>query len=151
MKEISIRRATVEDVPVMHRLLSELEKTLGATSKIKRQAEDLLKFGFSETPLFEALIAWRGAEAVGLALFFREFSSWLGSPGVYVQDLYVSRSQRGTGLGSKLMQAVYDRASDWEAGYCKLSVHLDNDSAMAFYTHLGFKAAENERVMFLAL
>lgn len=147
MKEISIRRATVEDVPVIHRLLCELEKTLGATAKIKRQAEDLLKFGFSETPCFEALIAWRGGEPVGLALFFREFSSWLGSPGVYVQDLYVSPAVRGSGLGSMLMQAVYDRARDWAAAYCKLMVHADNEAAIAFYRRLGFRVVKGEHVL----
>jgi len=151
VKETTIRMATVEDVPVIHRLLSELENTLGATSKIKRKAEDLGKFGFSDDPLFETLIAWNGAEAVGLALYFREFSTWLGKPGVYVQDLYVASSQRGTGLGSKLMQAVYDRAHGWSAAYCKLMVHADNDAAMAFYRRLGFHVVSGEHVLILAL
>jgi len=151
VKETTIRMATVEDVPVIHRLLSELEMTLGATSKIKRKPEDLGKFGFSEEPLFEALVAWNGVEAVGLAVYFREFSTWLGKPGVYVQDLYVAPSQRGTGLGSKLMQAVYDRARGWEAAYCKLMVHADNEAAIAFYRRLGFKVVKGEHVLIAAL
>ena len=151
MKETTIRMATVEDVPVIHRLLSELENTLGATSKIKRKAEDLGKFGFSDDPLFEALIAWKGEEAVGLALYFRESSTWLGKPGVYVQDLYVAPSQRGTGLGSKLMHAVYDRARGWSASYCKLMVHTDNEAAIAFYKRLGFHIVSGEHVLIHAL
>lgn len=151
MKETTIRIATVEDVPVIHRLLCELEMTLGATSKIKRKPEDIGKFGFSDDPLFEALVAWNGAEAVGLALYFREFSTWLGKPGVYVQDLYVAPSQRGTGLGSKLMQAVYDRARNWSAAYCKLMVHADNDAAIAFYRRLGFHIVSGEHVLIRAL
>jgi ribosomal protein S18 acetylase RimI-like enzyme len=147
VKETTIRKATVEDVTVIHRLLSELETSLGATSKIKRKAEDLGKFGFSDDPLFEALIARNGAEAVGLALYFREFSTWLGQPGVYVQDLYVAPSQRGTGLGSKLMQAVYDRARGWSAAYCKLMVHADNEAAIAFYKRLGFHVVNGEHVL----
>jgi len=147
VKETTIRMATVEDVPVIHRLLSELENTLGATSKIKRKAEDLRKFGFSDDPSFEALIAWNGAEAVGLAVYFREFSTWLGKPGVYVQDLYVAPSQRGTGLGSKLMRAVYERARGWSAGYCKLMVHADNEAAIAFYRRLGFHIVSGEHVL----
>lgn len=151
MKETTIRMATVEDVAVIHRLLSELETTLGATAKIKRKAEDLGQFGFSNDPLFEALIAWNGAEAVGLAVYFREFSTWLGKPGVYVQDLYVAPSQRGTGLGSKLMQAVYDRALDWSAAYCKLMVHADNEAAIAFYKRLGFHVVSGEHVLIRTL
>lgn len=151
MKETTIRMATIEDVPVIHRLLSELETTLGATSKIRRKAEDLSNFGFSDPPFFEALIAWDGAQAVGLALYFREFSTWLGKPGVYVQDLYVAPSQRGTGLGSRLMQAVYDRAHGWSAAYCKLMVHTDNEAAIAFYRRLGFHTVSGEHVLIRAL
>lgn len=151
MKETTIRIATVEDVPVIHRLLSRLEKTLGASSKVKRSAEDLAKYGFSEDPLFEAMIAWNGAEAVGLVLYFREFSTWLGKPGVYVQDLWVASSQRGTGLGAKLMQAVYDRATGWSAAYCKLMVHADNEAALAFYRRLGFHVVGGEHVLIHAL
>jgi len=151
VRETNIRMATVEDVPVIHRLLSDLESTLGATSKIKRRPEDLQNFGFSDDPLFAALIAWNGGEAVGLAVYFREFSTWLGKPGVYVQDLYVAPSQRGTGLGSKLMQAVYDRARGWSAAYCKLMVHADNEAAIAFYRRLGFHVVGGEHVLIRAL
>ena len=151
MHPISIRQATVQDVPHIHHLLSELERTLGASSKIRRTVEDLHRFGFSDDPFFEALIAWEDTEAVGLAVFFREFSTWLGKPGVYVQDLYVAPSQRGTGLGAKLMQAVYDRARDWSAAYCKLMVHSDNETAIAFYKRLGFHVVRGEYVLIHAL
>lgn len=149
MSEISIRKATGEDATVIHDLLTELERTLGATSKVKRTVEDLETFGFSAQPCFEALIAWSGSRAVGLALFFREFSTWKGVPGVYVQDLYVSADLRGSGLGSKLMKAVIERSRDWRAGYCRLSVHAGNEAAIAFYERLGFREVENEHVLVL--
>jgi GNAT superfamily N-acetyltransferase len=149
MNEISIRKATVEDVEVIHRLLTELETTLGASSKVKRTPGDLRQHGFSEAPCFEALIAWNGAEAVGLVLYFREFSSWKGSPGIYVQDLYVSPDVRGTGLGAKLMQAMYEQTRHWGPSYCKLTVHADNEVAIPFYEHLGFQPVENEHVLIL--
>lgn len=149
MSEISIRKATVEDATVIHDLLTELEETLGATSKVKRTVEDLEKFGFSAQPCFEALIAWRGARAVGLVLFFREFSTWKGVPGVYVQDLYVSADLRGSGLGSKLMTAVFEHTRSWGVRYCKLSVQAGNQAAIAFYERLGFKEVENEHVFML--
>jgi len=149
MNRISIRPATAADVPVIHTLLSKLEQTLGASAGVKRTAEDLLRFGFCEPPLFEALLAWQDREAVGVALFFREFSSWKGSAGVYVQDLYVSAGLRGTGLGRKLMQAVTDAARSWGATYCKLAVYGDNDPAIAFYKRLGFRVSDTECVLVL--
>ncbi len=149
VNEISIRKATVEDATVIHDLLAALEQTLGATSKVKRTVEDLETFGFSGKPCFEALIAWSGSRAVGLAIFFKEFSTWKGVPGVYVQDLYVSADLRGSGLGSKLMKAVIEHSRDWRAGYCRLSVHAGNEAAIAFYENLGFREVKNEHVFVL--
>lgn len=149
MNEISIRRARLEDAAVIHALLCELEKLLGATSKIQRTVENIQEYGFSEPPCFEALIGWNGDEAVGLVVFFREFSTWKGAPGVYVQDLIVSQGLRGSGLGSKLMEAMFEYTRDWGASYCKLTVHAGNESAIAFYKHLGFHEVENEHVLIL--
>jgi GNAT superfamily N-acetyltransferase len=146
---VTIRRATVDDVPVIHALLCEMDQTLGVSADVRRTADDIRRFGFCDSPLFDVLLAWQGDEAVGLALFFSEFSSWKGAAGVYVQDIYVSASLRGTGLGRKLMQAVTDTARNWGATYCKLSVYGDNDSAIAFYKRLGFRVSETECVLVL--
>jgi len=147
--ETTIRPASVNDVPIIHALLTELEQTLGATDSVKRTADDLRRFGFGETPRFNVLLAWQDHQAVGLALFFREFSSWRGAPGVYVQDIYVSAEVRGTGLGRKLMQAVMESARSWGATYCKLSVYGDNEPAVAFYRRLGFRISDKECVLIL--
>lgn len=144
MDEIEIQKATADDAAVVHGLLAALEASLGATSKITRKQEDLEEFGFSDDPWFEALIAWRGAEPVGLVVYFREFSTWRGSPGVYVQDFYVSKAARRSGLGSRLMDAVFEHTRDWGVRYCRLTVHSDNRGAQAFYRRLGFKHAEDE-------
>ena len=149
MHEISIRPATAENIPVIHALLTELEQALGAGDSVKRTAEDIRRFGFGQSPLFNVLLAWQGEQAVGLALFFREFSSWRGSPGVYVQDLYVSADLRGSGLGRKLMEAVTKVANDWGATYCKLAVYGDNEPAITFYKRLGFRLSETESVLVL--
>ena len=151
VSEFSIKKATAGDAAVVHELLASLEASLGASSKITRRLEDLERFGFSDNPCFDALIAWRGSEAVGLAVYFREFSTWRGAPGVYVQDLYVSAKARGSGLGSKLMESVFEHARDWGVRYCRLSVHVGNEGAMAFYRKLGFKEAEGEQVLVLEI
>ena len=145
--DISIRVASVDDAAAIHRLLGELEQALGASGSVKRSAEDVLRHGFGATPLFRALIASKSGHDVGLALYFPEFSTWKGKPGVYVQDLYVARELRGSGLGRQLMQAVYEAAQEWEAAYCKLSVYGDNDSALKFYRRLGFRRSRDEKLL----
>jgi ribosomal protein S18 acetylase RimI-like enzyme len=145
--DISIRLASAEDAEAIHRLLSELERALGATGSVKRSSGDILRHGFGKNPLFQALIASQAGEDVGLAVFFPEFSTWKGRPGVYVQDLYVAKAQRGTGLGRKLMQAVYEAAQAWDAAYCKLSVYGENEAALQFYRRLGFRRSKDEKVL----
>lgn len=149
MKDIDIRPASAADVPVIHRLLMELEQVLGVHQAVTCKEEDLLRHGFSDSPFFQVLIAWRGDEPVGLALFFPEYSSWRGAPGVYLQDLYVSDSTRGTGLGRALMEAVYACARQWGATYCKLNTYKTNEAAIAFYERLGFSVISSERVVIL--
>lgn len=145
-RQFSIRRATAEDIDTLHDLLKQLEESLGAADRVQRTPSDLLRHGFSEFPLFQSLIAWQDDNPVGLALFFPEFSSWKGNPGVYVQDLYVAEATRGAGLGRQLMEAVFEVARQWGAAYCKLAVYDDNEPAIRFYRKLGFAESRDESV-----
>lgn len=144
MTALEIRRAARDDAPTVHRLLLELADALGKKTDIHSSVEDIERFGFGVQPRFEAMIAWAGERAVGLAVFFYEFSTWRGQPGVYVQDLYVHPDQRGKGLGRLLIQAVRERAAEWGGRYVKLTVYDRNPAALAFYHGLGFESCEDE-------
>ena len=144
MSELQIRRARREDAPAVHCLLLELAEALGKSKDIHSTVADIEHFGFGPQPRFEAVIAWAGARAVGLAVFFYEFSTWRGQPGVYVQDLYVHPGQRGQGLGRALIEAVRERAAEWGGRYVKLTVYDRNPAALAFYHGLGFESCEDE-------
>jgi len=147
MDKIDIRRGRAEHAPVIHRLLSELEEGMGMGEAVKRKPGDILHYGFCEKPFFETLIAWRGDQPVGLALYFSEFSTWRGSPGIYVQDLYVSEEARGTGLGRRLLESMIERSRSWGATYCKLAVYHEDEAALSFYRHFGFHVSEHESVL----
>lgn len=148
-RPITIRRATEEDVADIHRLLLELAQALGKSTAIRSTAEDIRRYGFERQPRFETVLAFDGNEAVGLAVFFYEFSTWRGQPGVYVQDLYVSPRLRGRGLGRDLLDAVRARAAEWDGRYIKLSVYDRNPAALAFYHGMGFESCEDELVQVL--
>jgi GNAT superfamily N-acetyltransferase len=149
MNNMTVRLATREDVPVIDRLLNELAVALGKPDSIEGTAQDLTKYGFGDHPRFEAILAFEDHEAVGLAIFFSEYSTWRGTPGVYVQDLYVSERLRGGGLGRDLLGAVRERARSWGGRYVKLTVYDGNQAAVSFYRHLGFDLCENEQALVL--
>jgi GNAT superfamily N-acetyltransferase len=146
---VTIRRATKGDVEIIHRLLLELADALGKSAEIRSSAEDIRRYGFEHEPRFEVVLAFDGDDAIGLAVFFYEFSTWRGQPGAYVQDLYVSPRLRGRGLGRDLLGAVRARAEEWGGRYIKLSVYDRNPAALAFYHGVGFESCEDELVQVL--
>ncbi len=101
--------------------------------------------GFGAHPAYLALLAEAGGTVVGLALFSPFLSTTRGKVGVYVSDLWVDASQRGQGLGPRLLAQVRDAArGQWGATFLRLAVYHDNPRAMAFYARLGFVATEGE-------
>jgi GNAT superfamily N-acetyltransferase len=144
MEEISIRLAGPEDAHTVHRLLRDLAAALGKSADLRSTVDDIARHGFGERPFFETVVAWFGGEAVGLAVYFFEFSTWRGQPGVYVQDLYVAPGMRGRGLGRDLIAAVRERAARDGARYVKLTVYDRNPEALAFYHSIGFESCEDE-------
>lgn len=149
MEPVRIRSAAVDDAPVIHRLLKDLAAALGKSSDIHSSAADIAQYGFGDGPHFETLLAFAGEEPVGLAVYFYEFSTWRGTPGVYVQDLYVSPRMRGRGVGRDLVEAVRDRATEWHGRYVKLAVYDGNEQALGFYRALGFEICHDEQVLAL--
>ena len=137
MPEPTIRSATAEDVDTILTLIRELAALEREPDAVMTTREDLLRDGFGERPAFEVLLAEVGGEALGMALFFVNYSTWEGSPGLYLEDLYVRESARGTGTGRALMHALAEVCR--ERGYKRLDlVVLDwNQSARDFYAHLG--------------
>lgn len=145
---ITIELARSEDAPAIHAMLRALSATLHKETQIQCSPEDIAHYGFGEIPAFETVIARRAGKPVGLALFFFEFSTWRGRPGVYVQDLYVAAHMRGRGLGQRLLGAVAERAAARNATYMRLSIHNSNDKSAGFYDRLGFEAPD-EKILVL--
>jgi ribosomal protein S18 acetylase RimI-like enzyme len=143
MSELSLRQASADDAPVLFGLLQQLARDLGKEQEFHGSLASLVAHGFASPAAFEAIIAWHGKTPMGFILFFNEFSTWRGSPGIYVQDLFVSAKARGLGLGQKLTAAAIERGRQNGATYMRLSVHHGNERAFGFYQALGFSPASD--------
>jgi GNAT superfamily N-acetyltransferase len=131
----TIRRAGVGDLALIHQLLTEMAADEGA--QIESTQDSLRQHGFGERPQFRTLLA-EGDAALGLILFFPEYSTWRGKMGVFVQDLYLRKAARGSGLGRALLAAAFRDAADWDPHFLTLMVEHKNTSARGFYTRMGF-------------
>ncbi|WP_349365757.1 MAG: GNAT family N-acetyltransferase [Nitratireductor rhodophyticola] len=140
----SIRPAAADDAETIHRAITDLAVYVGEQEHAVAQVEDFRRFGFGPDAAFSCLIAEANGAFAGLSLFFPVFSTWLGKPGVYVQDLYVSPEARGRGAGEALLAATAAWSQQRGGVYLRLSVYADNHNAKAFYARLGIGWNENE-------
>ena len=144
--EIVIRPAVFADAAVVHAMLLQLAMATGAQKKIKNRVLDIAAALTGDPPAIHAFIADRNGKPVGLAIVFLNFSTWRGSPGVYVQDIYVAENARGTGLGKKLLRAAARWGKARGANHLRLSVEPENANARAFYLSAGLKLRDDELI-----
>ena len=141
MKEtvLSIRPATVTDVPVILQLIRDLaayERAPNEVTAIKEQLVDVL---FGKKPAAEVLLAFENGTPAGFAVFFHNFSTWLGRPGLYLEDLFVKPEMRGKGYGHALLVDLAKIARERGCGRMEWAVLDWNDPAIQFYRKLGAK------------
>ena len=149
MPRFTIRPAGPEDIGALDFALRSLSADLGDTHKAT--VADLAAAAFAEHPSFRALLAENGNETVGATVFSPLFSTRMGSPGVYVSDLWVGPAARGSGLGRRLLAAAMAEGNAlWGARFIKLAVHHDNEDAQAFYERLDFIEIAGEHSLILS-
>jgi GNAT superfamily N-acetyltransferase len=127
-----IRRVRECDVDAVVGLVHELAEYEKAPRQCHLTADQLRTALFGEAPALFGHVAESGGEVVGCALWFLNFSTWRGVHGIYLEDLFVSQTQRGSGLGKALLAALADECVRRGLGRLEWSV-LDWNPATEFY------------------
>jgi GNAT superfamily N-acetyltransferase len=143
---VRIRSATPADVPLILRLvreLAEFEREPDAVVATEDMLSDAL---FGANPAAEAVIAEHESEPVGFALFFQNFSTWTGRPGMYLEDLYVTPAARGLGVGTALLRHLARIAVERGYGRFEWAVLDWNEPAIAFYRSVGAVGMDEWRI-----
>ncbi len=140
-----IRLAVVDDAERILEGLLGIADTVGERHLVKSTVDDIRRYGFGAEPAFQALIAEAGETFAGMCLFFPIFSTWMGRPGVYVQDLYVDPRFRGRAIGEKLLQRTAALCRQEGGVYLRLSVDTGNAAAIRFYERSGIAHSPSEQ------
>ncbi len=137
MNSFQIRQATVADVPLILQLIRDLATYERAPNDVVATEEGLREVLFSAEPSAKVLLAFENAQPVGFAVYFFNFSTWLGRPGLYLEDLFVKPEKRGSGYGRALLVHLAQIARERGCGRIEWAVLNWNDPAIQFYRNLG--------------
>ena len=138
-----IKHATRAEVPLILQLIRELADYERAPDYAVATEAQLDKVLFGENPSAEVILAREGAEPVGFAVYFFNFSTWLGQPGLYLEDLFVRPAHRGKGYGRLLLARLAQIARERDCGRMEWAVLEWNEPAIEFYKKLGAKPMED--------
>ncbi len=135
--DFEIRQAEEEDVPEILELIKALAEFENLSEEVVA-TEELLKitlFGINSPA--EVQIAYDKNNTLGFALYFRSFSTFLGRPGIYLEDLYVRENARGKGVGEALLSRLAQRTREIGGGRLEWAVLNWNEPAIGFYQKMG--------------
>ena len=135
--DFQIRPARVDDVPIILQLIRDLATYERAPDEVVATEEQLIDVLFGERPVAEVLLAFEGESPIGFAVYFYNFSTWLGRPGLYLEDLFVKPQKRGKGCGRALLVELAKIAHDRGCGRMEWAVLNWNEPAIKFYRALG--------------
>nr|WP_196886909.1 GNAT family N-acetyltransferase [Aureivirga sp. CE67] len=134
--QIIIREGQKEDMPAVLELIRELAVFEKEPEAVVITAEDLVKDGFSENPLFNTFVALEGDDIIGAALFYPRYSTWKGKT-IHLEDLIVRESKRKFGVGKKLYNKVLEYAKNEGVRRVEWVVLDWNQNAIDFYEKSG--------------
>jgi len=137
--DFQIRAAHAEDVPIILQLIRDLATYERAPHEVTATEKQLADVLFGKRPAAEVLLAFEGQSPVGFAVYFYNFSTWLGRAGLYLEDLFVKPEKRGKGYGRALLVELAKIACERGCGRMEWAVLDWNEPAMKFYRTLGAK------------
>ncbi len=135
--DLEIRPATEADVPLILSFIRELADYERLSHEAVATEEALRNSLFGERRFAEVLLGYRGGSPAAFALFFHSFSTFLGKPGIYLEDLYVKPEFRGAGIGRALLVHLARLARERGCGRLEWSVLDWNEPAIGFYRGIG--------------
>ncbi|WP_394389818.1 GNAT family N-acetyltransferase [Shewanella woodyi] len=139
MSILNIKEATIEDSALILRFVKELASYEKAEHEVLATINDIENSLFDKNSTTSAIICTVNDEPVGFAVYFDNYSTWLGKNGLYLEDLYVSPEHRSVGAGKALLKHLANIAISKQCGRFEWSVLDWNEPAINFYDSIGAK------------
>lgn len=137
--ELTFRKAKEEDVALILTFIKELAEYEGLLDEVKAD-EDTLRYNLFERKMAEVLFPTIDGKEIGFVLFFHNFSTFLGKPGIYIEDLYIRKEYRGNGYGKATIDMIYKLAQERGCGRVEWWCLDSNTPSIEFYRRIGAEA-----------
>ena len=147
---LTIRFATEGDIPLILGFIRKLAEYERLSNQVEATEEVLGESLFGPAPRAEVLLAFVGENAAGFALFYQNFSTFVGRSGLYLEDLYVNEDYRGRGIGEALFRRLAQTARERDCRRFEWAVLDWNETAIRFYEGLGAQALSDWRLFRLS-
>jgi len=148
--QLRIKQATVEDVPLILTFIRELAQHERALDRVSATEEGLRLTLFGSRPYAEAVIAYQNNEPVAFALFYFSYTSFSALPGLYLEDIFVRPTARGSGVGRALFAFLAQKAIEGNCARMEWSVLNWNQMAIRFYEKLDAEPVRDWTVFHLS-
>ncbi|MFK5735126.1 GNAT family N-acetyltransferase [Pseudomonas urmiensis] len=139
---LTIRPAARSDAAQILAFITELADYERARHEVVASLADIERSLFDEGSTVSSLICERNGQAIGFAVYFYSYSTWLGRNGIYLEDLYITPEQRGDGAGRQLLRFIAREALANQCARLEWSVLDWNEPAIGFYQSLGAQAQD---------
>ena len=137
--ELTFRKASEEDVALILTFIKELAEYEGLLDEVKAD-EDTLRYNLFERKMAEVLFSTVDGKEIGFVLFFHNFSTFLGKPGIYIEDLYIRKEYRENGYGKATIDVIYKLAQERGCGRVEWWCLDSNTPSIEFYRRIGAEA-----------
>ena len=147
MRNLTIRKASESDSDQIHQLLMDLAEFEKITHTVEATKESTRSALFGANPSAESLVAESGGQIVGTAIFFHNYSTFVGRKGLYLEDIYVKPDNRGQGIGRKILFRLAQVAEQRGCGRMEWTVLDWNSRAIDFYNEMGAEILEEWKIV----
>ncbi len=144
---LKLRKAASKDIPLILSFIRELAEYERAPNAVVCTEQDLRRDGFGPSPKFHVIVAEWNGEPAGMALYFYNYSTWQGRPGIFLEDLFVRPQFRRKSIGGALMTHLAQTAIAENCYGVRWEVLDWNKPAIEVYQHLGSKFREGWLIM----
>ena len=149
MPEITLRRATEEDVPLILEFIRALANYENELDNVTATPETLREHLFGDPPKARVVFAEMDGEALGFAVYFYFFATYRGKPGIYLEDIFVKPEARGRGVGKALFRFLVREVKEAGGDFLRWWVADFNHSGIAFYESLGARREDSHFIYHL--